>query len=298
MGSAASNAGSDAARHNRLMATPTTPTLALRGGTRIPQVGFGTYKIPPEAAEAAVAAALELGCRHLDTAAMYGNEAQVGRAIAAAGVPRQELFVTTKLDNSYHAPDAVRAAFARSLDDLGLEWVDLYLVHWPLAATTDLVATWAAMVQLRESGRARAVGVSNYQPGHLRAIIDATGEVPAVNQVEVNPYLTQGPLRAMHARLGIVTEAWSPLARGRATLDPVVARCATDVGRTPAQVVLRWHVQRGDVVFPKSTHPERIAENLAVFDFSLDADAMNALSALNRDERSGSHPDKVELGAR
>lgn len=275
-----------------------TTSISLPGGTPIPRVGFGTYKIAPADTRGAVETALALGCRHIDTAAMYGNEREVGEALASSGLPRGDVFVTTKLDNPFHAPDAARAAFDRSLDDLGLDHVDLYLIHWPLAATTDYVATWEVLLELRASGRAREVGVSNFQPAHLQAIIDATGVVPSVNQIEVNPYLTQEPLRALHARLGIVTEAWSPLARGRALADPVVTRIAEDVGRTASQVVLRWHLQRGDVVFPKSTHPGRIAENLAVFDFDLDAAAMAAITALNRDERSGSHPDRVELGAR
>ncbi|MDN5572209.1 MAG: aldo/keto reductase [Propionibacteriaceae bacterium] len=274
------------------------PEKRLQHGTAIPQVGFGTYKIAPQDAEAAVATALELGHRHIDTAAMYGNEVEVGRALARSGLARDELFVTSKLDNPYHEPDAARAAFERSLSQLGLEFLDLYLIHWPLAATTDYVATWRALVEIQASGRAREVGVSNFQPDHLRAVIGATGVTPAVNQVEINPYLTQEPLRALHAKLGILTQAWSPLARGRVLADPVVGALARGLGRTPAQVVLRWHLQRGDVVFPKSTHRARIAENLAVLDFELDADAMAAISGLNRDERSGSDPDKVELGNR
>lgn len=274
------------------------PTLTLANGTPIPQLGFGTYKIAPADAERAVLAALRAGHRHIDTAAMYGNEAAVGAALAASGVPREAVFVTSKLDNPYHAPQAARAAFDRSLSDLRLDVLDLYLIHWPLAATTDYVATWRVLVELQASGRVREIGVSNFQPDHLRAIIDATGVVPAVNQVEVNPYLTQEPLRALHATLGIVTEAWSPLARGRVLTDPVVTALADGLGRTPSQVVLRWHLQRGDVVFPKSVHASRIAENLDVFGFELDADAMADLSGLNRDERSGSHPDNVELGSR
>ena len=274
------------------------PTLTLAHGTRIPQVGFGTYKIDPADAEGAVLAALEAGYRHIDTAAIYSNEAEVGAALAASGLARDEVFVTSKLDNPYHEPDAARAAFERSMADLRLDVLDLYLIHWPMAATTDYVATWRVLVELWESGRVREIGVSNFQPDHLRAVIEATGVVPAVNQVEINPYLTQEPLRSLHRELGIVTQAWSPLARGRVLNDPAVLRIAEEVGRAPAQVVLRWHLQRGDVVFPKSTHPERIAENLAVFDFELDAAAMADLTGLNRDERSGSHPDSVELGNR
>lgn len=271
------------------------PTILLDSGA-IPQLGFGTYKIAPDEAQSAVATALELGYRHIDTATMYGNEAGVGRALAASGIPRDQLFVTTKLDNPDHEPDAARAAFDRSLERLGLDYVDLYLIHWPLARTTNYVATWSTLVELAATGRARAGGVSNFTAEHLRTVVAATGVVPAVNQVEINPYLTQEPLRALHHELGIVTEAWSPLARGRVLDDPTLVRLSAEYGRTPSQVVLRWHLQRGDVVFPKSTHPERMAENLDVFGFELAPDAMAAISGLNRDERSGSDPDKVELG--
>jgi len=272
-----------------------SPVLTLAGGVEIPQFGFGTYKIPQQDAERAVAEALGLGYRHVDTAAMYGNEAGVGRALAASGLPREELFVTSKLDNPYHEPDAARAAFERTMDDLGLDVLDLYLIHWPLPRTTDYVATWGALVGLLETGRVRAVGVSNFQPEHLRAIIDATDVVPAVNQIEVNPYLTQEPLRALHAELGIVTEAWSPLARGAVLDDPVLTGIAERLGKTVSQVVLRWHLQRGDVVFPKPTHPERMAENAGVFDVELSDEDVAAISGLNIDRRSGSSPDTVEL---
>lgn len=268
--------------------------VTLPTGASMPQLGFGTYKVATADAERAVATALELGYRHVDTAAMYGNERGVGRALAASGLPRDDVFVTSKLDNPFHAPDAVRPAFERSLTDLGLDALDLYLVHWPLARSTDLAATWDAVVALLATGAVRAIGVSNFTAEHLRRIIAASGVTPAVNQVEINPYLSQEPLRALHRDLGIVTQAWSPLARGRALGDPVVGRVAADTGRTPSQVVLRWHLQRGDVTFPKSTHPARIAENLDVFDFALDAAAMAALDGLNRDERSGSDPDVVE----
>ena len=272
-----------------------SPVLTLAGGVEIPQFGFGTYKIPQQDAERAVAEALGLGYRHVDTAAMYGNEAGVGRALAASGLPREELFVTSKLDNPYHEPVAARAAFERTMDDLGLDVLDLYLIHWPLPRTTDYVATWGALVGLLETGRVRAVGVSNFQPEHLRAIIDATGVVPAVNQIEVNPYLTQEPLRALHAELGIVTEAWSPLARGAVLDDPVLNGIAERLGKTVSQVVLRWHLQLGDVVFPKSTHPERMAENAGVFDVELSDEDVAAISGLNIGRRSGSSPDTVEL---
>lgn len=271
------------------------PSIRLRGGTLIPQLGFGTYKIADDRAQEAVETALELGYRHIDTAAMYGNERGVGLGLAASGL-RDEVFVTSKLDNPNHAPADARAAFDRTMDDLGLDVLDLYLIHWPMAKTTDYAATWATLVEIAATGRVREIGVSNFQPEHLRRIIDATGVVPAVNQVEVTPYLTQDPLRALHAELGVVTQAWSPLARGRVLADPVVAGIAARLGRTPSQVVLRWHLQRGDVVFPKSTHRERMAENLAIDDVRLSDADMAAITALNRDDRSGSHPDNVELG--
>jgi len=271
------------------------PVVPLPHGGGIPQLGFGTYKLAAADAEAAVRDALEAGYRHVDTAAMYRNEAAVGRALAASGLPREELFVTTKLDNPDHAPAAARAAFERSLSELGLDYVDLYLIHWPLARSTDYVATWETLLELRASGRAREVGVSNFQPEHLRKISAATGEAPAVNQVEIHPYLAQNPLRALHHELGVVTEAWSPLARGRVLGDPAIAGVAARLGRTPAQVVLRWHLQRGDVVIPKASTPARIAENLDVFGFALDAAAMAELDGLDRGQRTGSHPDAVEL---
>lgn len=273
----------------------TTPRIPLASGGSVPQLGFGTYKISAGDAERAVLDALQLGYRHIDAAAMYGNEPQVGRALARSGLARDELFVTSKLDNPFHAAAAVRPAFERSLDDLGLDALDLYLIHWPLAGSTDIVATWAAVVGLLGTGRVRAVGVSNFTAVHLQAIIAATGVVPTVNQIEVNPYLTQEPLRALHQELGIVTEAWSPLARGRILDDPVVLGLGDHLGCTPSQVVLAWHLQRGDVVFPKSTRPERMEENLGSLDVTLDAGAMQALNELNRDERSGSDPDVVEL---
>ena len=271
-------------------------TITLTGQTVMPRIGFGTYKVAPEVAQETVETALEVGYRHLDTAAMYGNETEVGAAISASGINRDDLFITTKLDNPNHEPAAAKSAFERSMDALSLDVLDLYLIHWPLPRTTDYVATWGALVDLQATGRVRQIGVSNFTEEHLRAIIAATGVTPAVNQVEVNPYFTQDPLRALHTELGIVTQAWSPLARGRLLDDPALAEVAQRVGRSPAQVVLRWHLQRGEVVIPKSTHRARMVENFQVTDFILDDDAMAAISALNRDERSGSGPDDVELG--
>ena len=278
------------------------PTVQLSTGASMPQFGFGTYKVPDDQAEGVVSEALALGYRHIDTAAMYGNERGVGRALAASGLARDDLFVTTKLNNPDHEPQAAREGFARSLDLLGLDHVDLYLIHWPLAASTDYVATWRTMLEFTQDGRARAVGVSNFQPNHLQAIIEATGVVPAVNQIEVTPYLTQEPLRALHQELGIITEAWSPLARGRVFDDPAVGAVAERLGCTPAQLVLAWHMARGDVVFPKSTSPERMRDNAGAIEVlrsgAITEDVVAELAALNVDERSGSHPDEVELDSK
>ncbi|MFV0451178.1 MAG: aldo/keto reductase [Propioniciclava sp.] len=273
-------------------------TVTLPGGGTMPVLGFGTYKIPSADTQRAVETALEVGYRHLDTATMYRNEAGVGRAIAGAGLPRTDLFVTTKLDNIPRTPASVRSAFDASLDALGLDAIDLYLIHWPMARSTDIVATWESVLALRDTGRVAEVGVSNFTLAHLYRIIDATGVVPAVNQVEINPYLTQEPLRAAHARWGITTQAWSPLARGRVIGDPAVAAVAERIGATRSQVVLAWHRQRGDVVMPKSVRRERMVENLAADQVVLDDAAMATLSGLNADEHSGSDPDQVELGTR
>ena len=260
----------------------------------IPPLGLGTYKVSPDDAERVVSEALELGYRHVDTATMYGNEEGVGRALAASGLAREDLFVTTKLDNTETTPASVRPAFEASLERLGLDLVDLYLVHWPMARSTDLAGRWAAVVELLGTGRVTRVGVSNYTADHLLTIVDATGVTPAVNQVEVHPYLAQDALRAVHRRLGIITEAWSPLARGRVLVDPAVVATARRLGATPAQVVLAWHLGRGDVVCPKSTSRTRMAENLAARDLLLDDAARAALDALDRGERVGSSPERVE----
>ena len=267
---------------------------AVNGTVEIPQLGFGIYKVPPDEAERVVSEALEAGYRHIDTAQMYGNEAGVGRALAASGIDRDELFVTSKLNNDNHGHDDALRSLDRSLTDLGLERLDLFLVHWPMAAVTNIVGTWRTMIEILQSGRVRAIGVSNHQAEHLRTITDATGIAPAVNQIEISPYLTQEPLRALHAQMGIVTEAWSPLARGKVVDDPTIRAIGAELGRTASQVVLRWHIQRGDVVFPKSMHRERIVENAQLFDFALSPAQMDAVSALNRDERQGSHPDMVQ----
>lgn len=272
--------------------TVTLDNGILNNGVAIPQLGFGVFLVPPDETERATRTALDVGYRHVDTAEMYGNEAEVGKAVRASGIDRSEVFVTSKLQNGRHRPDDVRPAFEETLAALDLEYVDLFLVHWPLPTIdVDYLDTWKAMEELLESGNVRAVGVSNFQVPHLRRVIEGGSVVPAVNQVEVHPYLTQQPLRDFDRRHGIVTEAWSPIARGRVLDDPVVGEVAAAVGRTAAQVVLRWHLQRGDVVFPKSVNRARIEENFALFDFELDEEQMAAVTALNRDERIGPDPD-------
>ncbi len=268
------------------------PAIVLNNGVRIPQLGFGTYKLPAEDTRDLVLRAFEAGYRHVDTAQMYRNERAVGEAVAASGIPRAELFVTSKLNNAFHAHDDALAAFDRTLDELQLEVVDLFLVHWPLPALGRYTEAWAALEEVYRSGRARAIGVSNFQPDHLRRVLDAGTVVPAVNQVEVHPWFGNEEVRAFGREHGIVTEAWSPLGRGRVLDEPTLARIAEGHGRTPAQVVLRWHVQRGDVVFPKSATPSRIVENARVFDFELEPDEMAAITGLDRGERTGSHPDE------
>jgi 2,5-diketo-D-gluconate reductase A len=276
----------------------TVPTVRLHDGTQIPQLGFGVFLVPPEETQRTVEQALEVGYRHIDTAQMYGNEAEVGAAIEASGLPRPELYITTKLNNGYHRPDDARRSFAGSLEKLGLDHVDLFLIHWPLPTRYDgdFVSTWQTLVELRDGGGARSVGVSNFEPEHLDRIIDETGEVPVVNQIEVNPYFTNEAARAADARHGIATEAWSPIARGRIAGDDTIAGIAERVGRTPAQVTLRWHVQRGDIVFPKSMHRERMEENFALFDFGLSDEDMAAIAALDRGEsgRTGPNPNTFD----
>ena len=276
----------------------TLPTITLNDGTRIPQLGFGVFLVPPDQTQRVVEQAFEVGYRHIDTAQMYGNEAEVGAAIAASGIPREELYVTTKLNNGNHRPDDARRSFGESLEKLGLDHVDLFLIHWPLPTRYDgdFVSTWRTMVELREGGGTTSVGVSNFEPDHLDQIIAETGEVPAVNQIEVNPYFTNEAARAADARHGIATEAWSPIARGAISGDATIDAVAARVGRTPAQVVLRWHVQRGDIVFPKSMRRERMEENFAIFDFALGDDDMAAIAGLDRGEsgRTGPNPNTFD----
>jgi len=268
------------------------PTITLNNGVDIPQLGFGVYQVRPAETVDATLAALEVGYRHIDTAEMYGNEQQVGEAIRASGLDRGEVFVTSKLNNGFHAHDDALRAFDETLAALGDDYVDLFLIHWPMPDVGDYVETWRAMEQILASGGARAIGVSNFQPQHLQRVLDETDVVPAVNQIEAHPYLTQDDARGFGAAHGIVTEAWSPIAQGKVLDDPTIVQVAEHIGRTPAQVTLRWHIQRGDVVFPKSVTRSRVEENFALFDFELGPDDMDAITGLNRDERIGPDPDQ------
>ncbi|MDX6301309.1 MAG: 2,5-diketo-D-gluconate reductase [Nocardioidaceae bacterium] len=267
------------------------PNITLNNGVEIPQLGFGVFQIEPEKTRDATLAALEVGYRHIDTAEMYGNEKEVGEAVRASGIDRDEIFVTSKLNNTFHEYDAALSAFDQSLKDLDIGYVDLFLVHWPLPDVLDYVETWKAMEKMYESGRVRAIGVSNFQPHHLNRLRDETTVTPAVNQVEIHPYLANDEVRAYDAEHGIATEAWSPIAQGKVLGDPVIVRIAENLGRTPAQVTLRWHIQRGDIVFPKSVTRSRVEENFALFDFELSATDMDDITGLDRGERTGPDPD-------
>jgi len=264
----------------------------------IPQLGFGVFQIDPAETAEAVSRALQIGYRHIDTAEMYRNEKGVGEAVHSSGIPREQIFVTSKLNNGFHRPDDARRAFDQTLGALEFDYVDLFLIHWPLPTLYDgdYVSTWRTLIEFAQDGRARSIGVSNFQVPHLQRIIAETGVTPAVNQIEVHPYLTNEEVRAFDRDNGILTEAWSPIAQGGVLDDEVVRRVADAVRRTPAQVVLRWHIQRGDIVFPKSVSPARMEENFALFDFELDDDAMQDLSHLNRGDagRTGPHPDTFD----
>jgi len=266
------------------------PYLTLNNGVQIPQLGFGMWQVPPDEAVEPIRIALESGYRHIDTAAAYGNEEGVGQAIRESGVPREHIFVTTKLANPDHARAA--EAFEDSVSKLGLEYVDLYLIHWPRPDRGDLyVQAWKALEKILADGRAKAIGVSNFHQAHLERLRSEADVVPAVNQIELHPGFNQDELRAFNQQNGILTEAWSPIGQGKGLLDnPDLAKIAETVGRTPAQTVLRWHIQLGNIVFPKSVTPSRIRENIQVFDFELDADQMAAISALPG-ERIGGNPD-------
>ncbi|MFF8673581.1 aldo/keto reductase [Streptomyces sp. NPDC015242] len=257
----------------------------------MPQLGFGVWQVPDDEAETAVTTALEAGYRSIDTAAIYGNEEGTGKAIAASGLPREELFVTTKLWNADQGYDSTLRAFDTSLEKLGLDYVDLYLIHWPTPERGLYVDTYKAFEKLHADGRIKAIGVSNFLPEHLEKLTGETSVVPAVNQIELHPHLQQQDAREYHAEHGIATEAWSPLGQGKGLLEvPAIVAIARKHDRTPAQVVLRWHIQLGNVVIPKSVTPSRIKENIEVFDFSLDTEDLAAISALNEDRRLGPHP--------
>ncbi|MFF9281377.1 aldo/keto reductase [Streptomyces griseosporeus] len=273
------------------------PPITLNNGVEMPQLGFGVWQVPDDEAERAVATALQAGYRSIDTAAIYGNEEGTGRAIAASGLPREDVFVTTKLWNSDQGYDSTLRAFDTSLAKLGLDYVDLYLIHWPLPGRGRYVDTYKAFEKLHADGRIRAIGVSNFLPEHLERLIAETSVIPAVNQIELHPYLQQHAAREYHAEQGIATEAWSPLGSGKGLLEvPAIVAIARKHDRTPAQVVLRWHLQTGNIVIPKSVTPSRIEENISVFDFSLDDEDLAAISALNEDRRLGPDPATFDLG--
>ncbi|GEB60404.1 oxidoreductase [Streptomyces gardneri] len=274
------------------------PSLTLNNGVPMPQLGFGVWQVPDDEAATAVATALEAGYRSIDTAAIYQNERGTGQAVAASGIPREELFVTTKLWNSDQGYDATMRAFDASLEKLGLDHVDLYLIHWPLPSKDTYVDTYRAFEKIHADGRARAIGVSNFLPEHLERLIGETSVVPAVNQIELHPQLQQSASREAHARHGIATEAWSPLGQGKGILEvPAIVAIARKHGRTPAQVVLRWHLQLGNVVIPKSVTPSRIRENIDVFDFTLDPEDLAAIAALDENRRIGPDPAEFHVGA-
>ncbi len=276
----------------------TVPTIALNNQTTIPQLGFGVFQVPPPETAEVTAQALEVGYRHIDTAEMYQNEEGVGAAIKASGISRDELYITSKLNNGFHEPDAARRAFDETLTKLGLDRIDLFLIHWPLPTRYggDFVSTWRTLAEFVADGRATSIGVSNFQPDHLRRIIEETGVVPAVNQIEVHPYFGNEAARAASHEHGIAVEAWSPIAQGAVLDDEVIGKIAAAHGRTPSQVTLRWHVERGDIVFPKTTHVERMRENFEIFDFSLTSDEVAAITALDQGEqgRRGPNPDTFD----
>ncbi|ASR35486.1 oxidoreductase [Prauserella marina] len=269
--------------------------VELNNGVRMPQLGFGVYKIPGAEATSAVLTAFEAGYRSIDTATLYRNERAVGEAVTTSGLPREEVFLTTKLWNTDQGHDAALAAFDASLRELGLDYVDLYLIHWPVPSRDTYVETWRALEKIAGDGRARAIGVSNFQIPHLQRLIDETGVTPAVNQIELHPWLQQAPLREFHAAHGIATEAWSPIARGGTRLDgdEVIGAIAAKHGKTPAQVVLRWHIDLGTIAIPKSVTPRRIAENFDLDGFALDEPDLAAIAALDEGLRLGPDPDTL-----
>ncbi|WP_039822192.1 aldo/keto reductase [Nocardia testacea] len=276
--------------------TGVVPPIVLNDGSLIPQLGFGVFQVPADQVFDTVTAALDAGYRSIDTAAIYENEEGTGRAIRQFGLPRDEVFVTTKLWNAEQGYDSTLRAFDESLKRLGLDYLDLYLIHWPVPAADRFVDTFRAFQRLKADGRVRSIGVSNFRIPDLERVIAETGETPSVNQIELHPRLTQPELREYHAEHAIATEAWSPLGQGTVLNDPVITRIAGEVGRTPAQVIIRWHLQLGNVVIPKSVTPARIAENFDVFGFELSADQMQAISALNSGSRTGADPETFAFG--
>ena len=276
----------------------TVPTIELNDGNKIPQLGFGVFQIPPDDTADAVKTALDIGYRHIDTAEMYQNEKGVGDGIRHAGVDRSEVFVTSKLNNGFHKPDDARRAFDDTLSALGFDYVDLFLIHWPLPTLYggDYVSTWKTLEEFKKDGRARSIGVSNFQVEHLKRLAQETETVPAVNQIEVHPYFVNNEVRVYGQQHGIETEAWSPIAQGKVLDDPVITRIAEATGKSPAQVVLRWHIQRGDIVFPKSVTPQRIKDNFALFDFELGQDDVDAITTLDQGDsgRIGPNPDTFD----
>ncbi|WP_348731060.1 aldo/keto reductase [uncultured Mycolicibacterium sp.] len=276
----------------------TVPTIDLNDGNRIPQLGFGVFQIPPDDTADAVKTALDIGYRHIDTAEMYQNEKGVGDGIRNSGLDRSEVFITSKLNNGFHKPDDARRAFDDTLSALGFDYVDLFLIHWPLPTLYggDYVSTWKTLEEFKKDGRARSIGVSNFQVEHLTRLAQETETVPAVNQIEVHPYFVNNEVRVYGQQHGIETEAWSPIAQGKVLDDPVITRIAEAAGKSPAQVVLRWHIQRGDIVFPKSVTPQRIKDNFALFDFELGQDDVDAITTLDQGAsgRIGPNPDTFD----
>ena len=267
------------------------PNIALNDGTTIPQIGFGLWQVPPAGAEAATSEALAVGYRHVDSAAVYANEAEAGLAVARSGLAREDVYVTTKLWNPDHGYDEAMRAFDLSMSKLGFEYLDLYLIHWQCKQFGKYVDTWRALIDLQASGRVRSIGVSNFKETALREIIDVTGVVPVVNQIELHPWLPQLDMRAVHAEYGIATESWSPLASGQLIGDPLLATIAAKHGVSTAQVMIRWHLQQGLIVLPKSVTPTRIAENIDVFGFELDVEDMAGIATLESGRRTGPDPD-------
>ena len=274
------------------------PTIALNDGRTIPQLGFGVFQVPPEDTAEVTGRAIEIGYRHIDTAEMYGNEEGVGEAVRASGIDRDEFFITSKLNNGFHRPDDARKAFEETLSKLGMEQVDLFLIHWPLPTLYDgdFPATWRVLEEFYREGRARSIGVSNFTPHQLRRLARETEITPAVNQVEVHPYFTNSEVREYGAEHQIATEAWSPIAQGKVLDDPTISEVAERVGKSTAQVTLRWHVERGDIVFPKSVTTERMQANFEIFDFELADSDIAAISALDKGEagRTGPNPETFD----